>query len=202
MQKKIASLISFIFHPLLMPILGIITIFKSGTYISVVDPRLMNITLLIVLLLTVVLPLSITPFYFYTRLIRKIEMNSNKERLVPYFLTFIFFYVSHVIIKKLPLNYFFSVYMFASAISILIVLIISYFWKISTHMVGIGGFVGLTISLSLRMAANLLGILLIAIIIAGIIGYSRLKLSSHNPSQVYSGFGLGFFTITFFCLFF
>jgi len=202
MPQKIASLISTLLHPLLMPFLGIITIFRSGTYISVVDPRLMNITLLIVFILTVVLPLSIIPFYFYTRLIRKVEMGSAKERLVPYFLTFVFFYVAHVIIKKLPLNYFFSIYMFASAISVLIVLIISYFWKISTHMVGIGGFIGLVISLSFRMATNLMGILIIAIILAGIIGYSRLVLNSHSPSQVYSGFGLGFFTVTFFCLVF
>lgn len=202
MQKKIASSISILLHPLLMPFLGIITIFRSGTYISIVDPRLMNITLLIVFIFTIVLPLSIIPFYFYTRLIRKIEMNSTKERLVPYFATFVFFYIAHVVIKKLPLNYFFSIYMFASAISVLIVLIVSYFWKISTHMVGIGGFIGLVISLSIRMATNLLGILIIAIILAGITGYSRLKLNSHSPSQVYSGFGLGFFTITFFCLFF
>jgi hypothetical protein len=202
MQKKIASFISILLHPLLMPFLGIITIFRSGTYISVVDPRLMHITLLIVFILTVVLPLSIIPFYSYTRLIRKVEMSNTKERLVPYFLTFVFFYIAHIIIKKLPLNYFFSIYMFASAISVLIVLIISYFWKISTHMVGIGGFIGLVISLSFRMATNLMGILIIAIILAGIIGYSRLELSSHKPSQIYSGFGLGFFTITFFCLVF
>jgi membrane-associated phospholipid phosphatase len=202
MQKKVASFISILLHPLLMPILGIITIFRSGTYISVVDPRLMNITLLIVFILTVVLPLSIIPFYFYTRLIRKIEMNRTKERLVPYFITFVFFYIAHIVIKKLPLNYFFSIYMFASSISVLIVLIISYFWKISTHMVGIGGFIGLVLSLSLRMSTNLMGILIVAIIMAGIIGYSRLELNSHSPSQVYSGFGLGLFTVSFFCLVF
>jgi membrane-associated phospholipid phosphatase len=202
MQKKIASVISILLHPLLMPFLGIITIFFSGSYISVVDPRLMNITLLIVFILTVVLPLSIIPFYFYKRLIRKIEMNSPRERLVPYFITFIFFYIAHIIIKKLPLNYFFSIYMFASAISVLIVLIVSYFWKISTHMVGIGGFVGLVISLSFRMDTNLMGILIIAILLAGITGYSRLELNSHSPSQVYSGFGLGLFTTAFFCLVF
>lgn len=202
MQKKIAGFISILLHPLLMPFLGIITIFRSGTYISVVDPRLMNVTLLVVFILTVVLPLSIIPFYFYTRLIRKIDMNRTKERLVPYFVTFVFFYTAHFVIKKLPLNYFFSIYMFASAISVLIVLVVSYFWKISTHMVGIGGFIGLVISLSLRMATNLMGILIVAIVLAGLIGYSRLELNSHSPSQVYSGFGLGLFTVSFFCLVF
>lgn len=202
MEKKLAGLISILLHPLLMPFLGIITIFRSGTYISVVDPRLMNVTLLVVFILTVVLPLSIIPFYFYTRLIRKVEMNRTRERLVPYFVTFVLFYAAHIIIKRFPLNYFFSIYLFASSISVLIVLIISYFWKISTHMVGIGGFIGMVISLSFRMGTNMMGILIVAILLAGLAGYSRLELNAHSPSQVYSGFGLGLFTITFFCLVF
>ncbi len=202
MQIKSAKIISILFHPLLMPLLGIITIFKSGTYISYIDNRWVNITLLIVFILTVVLPLSITPFYYYTRIVRSIRMESHKERIIPYFITFALFYVAHLIIKKLPLNYFYSVYLFAASISVLMVIIISYFWKISTHMVGIGGLIGLILSLSLRMTANLMGILIITLIVAGILGTSRLKLNSHSPSQVYSGFILGFFSIVIFCLFF
>jgi membrane-associated phospholipid phosphatase len=129
-------------------------------------------------------------------------MKNHKERIIPYFITFLLLYIAHVIIKKLPLDYFYSTYLFAASISVLLVIIISYFWKISTHMVGIGGFTGLILSLSLRMTANLLGILIIAIIVAGILGTSRLKLNAHNPSQVYMGYILGFFTIVFFCLFF
>ena len=202
MQKKIASFISIVVHPLLMPFLGVIAIFKSGTYISVIDPRLMNLTLLIIFILTLVLPVSVIPFYLYTRLVRKIEMRSTRERVIPYFMTFVLFYIAYFIVKKLPLDYFFSIYLFAASVSVLILLIISYFWKISAHMVGIGGFIGLIASISLRFGANFTGLLIIAIIIAGVTGYARLILSSHNPSQVYSGFGLGFLTISFFCLFF
>ena len=202
MQIKSASIISILLHPLIMPLLGIITIFKSGTYISFIDNHWVNITLLIVFILTFVLPLSIIPFYYYTRLVRSVQMKNPKERIIPYFITFLLFYIAHVIIKKLPLDYFYSIYLFAASISVLLVIIISYFWKISTHMVGIGGLTGLILSLSLRMTANLMGILIIAIIVAGILGTSRLKLNSHSPSQVYLGFILGFFTIVFFCLFF
>lgn len=201
-QKKIARIISIVVHPLLMPFLGVVIIFKSGTYISVIDPRLMNSTLLIIFILTVVLPLSFMPFYLYTRLVRNVEMNSTRERVIPYFMTFVLFYITHIIVKRLPLDYFFSVYLFAASIAVLILVIISYFWKISAHMVGIGGFTGLVISLTLRFNANFMVILIIAIILSGITGYSRLILTSHKPSQVYTGFGLGFFIISFFCLFF
>lgn len=185
-----------------MPFLGVVIIFKSGTYISIVDPRLMNTTLLIIFALTLALPLSIMPFYLYTRMTRSIEMKNKRERIIPYFITFVLFYIAHFIIKKMPLDYFFVIYLFAASVSVLLLLIISYFWKISAHMVGIGGLIGLVLSISLRFGVNFMGILIIALIVAGIIGYSRLILTSHNPSQVYSGFGLGFFIISFFCLFF
>ena len=202
MQVKSAKIISILFHPILMPFIGIITILKSGAYIVYIDSRWANIILLVVFVLTIVLPLCLLPFYYYSKMIGNIRMKNSRERIVPYFITFILFYAAHFIVKKLPVNYFYSVYLFAAAVSVLLVIIISYFWKISTHMVGIGGLAGLIFSLSFRMTVNMMGILIIAIVIAGLMGASRLKLNSHNPLQIYSGFLLGFITIGFFCMFF
>jgi hypothetical protein len=201
-QKKIALFISVLFHPLLMPFLGLLIILKADTYISFIEHRLMIKILLFVFILTVVLPLSFLPFYLYARMVRKVEMNSTRERVIPYFLTFILFYIAHFLVKKLPLNDIYSLFLFAVSVSVLVMSIITYFWKISAHMVGIGGLTGLIISLSLRYGMNFMVILIAAIILAGITGYSRLMLASHKPSQVYSGFALGFFIISFFCLFF
>jgi hypothetical protein len=201
-QKKIALFISFLLHPLLMPFLGMIIILRADTYISVIDPRLMTRILIIIFILTVVLPLSFLPFYFYTRIVRKAEMNSTKERVIPYFLTFILFYIAHFLVKRLPLSDIYSLFLFAVSVSVLVMSIITYFWKISAHMVGLGGLTGLVISLSLRYGVNYMVILIIVIMLAGIAGYARLVLTSHNPPQVYSGFALGFLIISFFCLFF
>jgi hypothetical protein len=201
-QKKIALFISVLLHPLLMPFLGLVIILKADTYISFIEPRLMLKILLFIFILTVILPLSFIPFYLYARVVRKVEMNSTKERVIPYFLTFILFYIAHFIVKKLPLNDIYSLFLFAVSVSVLVMSIITYFWKISAHMVGVGGVTGLVISLSLRYGANFMVILVIVIILAGITAYSRLVLASHKPSQVYSGFALGFFIISFFCLFF
>jgi hypothetical protein len=201
-QKKIALFISVLLHPLLMPFLGLLIILKADTYISFIEHRLMIKILLFVFVLTVVLPLSFLPFYLYARMVRKAEMNSTKERVIPYFLTFILFYIAHFLVKKLPLNDIYSLFLFAVSVSVLVMSIITYFWKISAHMVGIGGLTGLIISLSLRYGMNFMIILIAVVILAGITGYSRLMLASHKPSQVYSGFALGFFIISFFCLFF
>jgi hypothetical protein len=201
-QKKIALVITVLLHPLLMPFLGLLIIFRADTYMSFIEHRLLIKILIFIFVLTVALPLSFLPFYLYARLVRKVEMNSTRERVIPYFLTFILFYIAHFMVKKLPLNDIYSLFLFAVSVSVLVMSIITYFWKISAHMVGIGGITGLIISLSLRYGANYMVMLIVAIILAGITGYSRLMLASHKPSQVYSGFALGFFIISFFCLFF
>ena len=69
MEKRIALIISYITHPLLVPLLGLMVITHSGTYAADLDPRLSRFIFLSVFLLTCMLPLTLLPFYFYTKLI-------------------------------------------------------------------------------------------------------------------------------------
>jgi membrane-associated phospholipid phosphatase len=80
---------------------------------------------------------------------------------------------------------------FCSGVSILITALINLKYKISAHMVGIGGMVGLLISLALLLKISLLVPLIGSILIAGLIGSSRIFLKEHKPSQIYSGFTIG-----------
>lgn len=72
---------------------------------------------------------------------------------------------------------------------------INFFWKISVHSIGVGGINGLLIGISRIMEAEITPLLFLSVLIAGLVGFARLKLNAHNYSQVYTGFLLGFFTI-------
>src|SRR3972149_9728143 len=98
-------------------------------------------------------------------------------------------------VRKLPVSSVYQRFLFASCISVLLVLTISYFWKISAHLVGWGGLTGLIASLSLRFHTDLMIFLIIALILSGITAFARLRLNAHNQSQVYSGFLLGILTV-------
>jgi membrane-associated phospholipid phosphatase len=76
-------------------------------------------------------------------------------------------------------------------ISVLCALVINRFWKISAHMLAIGGLIGVMIGLSKDIPHAMPIILAALIFIAGAIGFSRLYLRAHSHGQVYVGFSLG-----------
>ena len=58
-------------------------------------------------------------------------------------------------------------------------------------MAGIGAVCGLLIGLAFRLNLDLTFQIIAAIACAGLVGYARLKLNSHKPSEVYLGFLAG-----------
>jgi len=191
MGGKIAHIISFITHPLLMPMLGLLIISNSGTYAADLDQRYTSFIYLSVILLTCMIPLAMMPLFYYTHLAKNLQFSERRERLFPLYVTLIFYIAAYILIRKLPVSQVYQRLMFSSCLSVLFVLAISYFWKISAHLVGWGGIVGLILILSFRFDSDLMLYLIIAIMAAGITAFARLRLDEHSPLQVYSGFLIG-----------
>ena len=72
--------------------------------------------------------------------------------------------------------------------------IINSWWKISTHTAAIGGVAGGLFAFGEIFAFNPVGWLCLVLIIAGLLGTSRMILRQHTLSQVLSGFGVGLVT--------
>jgi membrane-associated phospholipid phosphatase len=62
-------------------------------------------------------------------------------------------------------------------------------------MVGMGGMTGLIVYLIIHMQVNLEFYLIIAILVAGLVGTSRLILKAHKPFEIYSGFIIGWIVV-------
>jgi hypothetical protein len=58
-------------------------------------------------------------------------------------------------------------------------------------MMGIGGLTGTLIAISFKLHTNLEYFILAAIFVSGILGYSRMKLNSHNSFEIYTGWLAG-----------
>ena len=81
---------------------------------------------------------------------------------------------------------------FVGAIIILFIAsIVSKFWKISLHMLGIGGVVGVLFSLNI-LFGGLFKFAILSILVAGILAMARLAEKAHSESQIYIGFLIGF----------
>jgi membrane-associated phospholipid phosphatase len=195
MEKRFANFLSYITHPLLTPLLGLLVISNSGTYAADLDPRFTQFIYLAVFVLTFLLPVTLIPFLRYLDLAKTLHFHDRKERLMPLYITLAFYIAAYFLISKLPISEVYQRFLFSASLSVLFVLIISYFWKISSHLTGWGGLVGLIFSLSIRFESDLMLFLIVSILITGLVGFARLRLGAHNALQVYSGFLMGFLTM-------
>lgn len=200
MLQKIARTISILFHPIIMPTLGLLILFNSHSILIYTYPSVKRAIYIITFFGTSVLPLSFIPFFMYSRFLDNWLMNERKERVVPFLITTILYFFTYFLIWRFPLSSFVKQFLLASAVSVGFVTLISLKWKISVHMVGIGGIIGLLLSLVIHENANVQVYLIPAIVVAGLVGSARLILHVHKSMQIYAGFLLGLVIVMLFLL--
>lgn len=192
MQRLIAKVISIILHPLFMPAYGILILFYiSGTFLTYLPGLVKRIVFIIIIVNTIILPLSVVPFFISQKIIKSIHMETTRERIIPLTMNSIFFYLGFYLLNKLQVPDLIKMYVFASFSVVVVTLLISLKWKISIHMIGIGGLTGAIISISWHLGVDMKAIWMGLMLFGGLIGFARLELNKHTPAQVYSGFFTG-----------
>ena len=194
-----AKLFSYVFHPLLMPTLGIVLIFTSGTYLSYLPFEGIRLIFLLTFLGTFIIPLSFIPLYYYFSIIKNAEMETSDQRIIPLVITFITYCCTFYLMRKIPIPFINSFIMACCAVLLLNTIVIQK-WKISSHLLGLGGLTGLVLALNIRLNADISLFFILLIFVTGLVATSRLKLNVHSPAQVYAGYFLGLFVVSFFLL--
>ena len=192
MLEKLSKIISHIFHPLLIPTVGFLVLFYSGTYLSYLPLSIKAWITSIVFVCTFFLPLMFILFLRYQEIINTIRMKEKKDRHIPIIITFFLFVFCFYLIRRIDIPNMFYSFMLGGLISLLITFFITIWFKISMHMVGLGGLIALIIFISFYLKVNLSFYLILVILFAGITGSARLHLKAHTPVEVYSGFVMGF----------
>jgi len=145
------------------------------------------------LITTFVFPLMNVFLLLKLKLISSLEMETKEERRIPYLAAAIFYFAESYFLFNADVPAPVKAMMFGATLLVVLVFVINFFWKISAHMVGAGGLAGMMIALSSRMQINVLYMIMALILISGVVGWARLRISTHTQSQVYAGFLLGVF---------
>jgi hypothetical protein len=194
MAKILFKTISYLLHPAFMTLFGVVIIL-TFSHLSLLTFDGKKAIFIMVALTTFLFPLAIVPLFYYQRLITGIEISDRKERLFPIFISAAFYYFGYYILHKYAAPVFLQDYLFAAFLSVLLAALIHLKWKISLHMIGIGGFIGLLSVLSFLYKIQLEWILMGAILMAGLLGTARLYLKEHTHMQIYVGFLTGFILV-------
>ena len=178
-----------------MPTYGFALIFFTKNYISTFTPPNFKLVILAVtFVFTFLLPTINVLILLKMGKINSLEMETNKERIIPYGSAALYYFALFYLFYHAQFPAVFKNLVLGGALSILFTWLINFKWKISAHMVGIGGIAGAALGIIYRLHVDMQLILLVIIFFAGILGYARLRLKAHTPAQVYTGFILGFLT--------
>ncbi len=191
-QAKAAKVISLVFHPVFMPLYGLLIIFSAPTLFGYLPFNVKRILFLIVLVNNVLLPLSLLPYLRYRNYITSWLMESRKERMLPLFIVTILYAATSYIIIRYPVPVFIKTFIAGIFIISLALTAINLWWKISVHSTAVGSIAALVLVLSIKMNSTLLWPLLIVILGSGLTMSARLKLNVHSIAEVWIGYFFGY----------
>ncbi len=200
MITRIATILTYLFHPILMSMIGILVIFNAGIYISDIPDEFKRFIYSIVFLSNVLIPLTLVPALYLFKNIQHITLNERRERIIPLFFSAICYYLGYYLVSRFSSIRVIDTFLFSSVVVLFILLLVSVFWKISIHMAGLGGLTGLILMLSLLYTLDMTFFLSVAILISGIVATARLKLQSHNLLQIITGYVAGLVIVCVFLL--
>lgn len=190
MKGFILKGVSVVFHPLIMPLLGVLFYFsKTPRFIPV---PIMKAKIFSVVILTIILPILL---FFLLKTINKVNsiyLKSTKERLIPLFINCIIILL--ILIRVLTPNEIIELYYFFLGIlcSTLTCFILAIFKvKASIHMIAASGFFMFAVALGMHYSININGTIALMMIVIGAVATSRLHLKAHTNQELILGLFIG-----------
>ena len=183
---------SFIFHPLLMPLIGVGLYFKLTP--KFIEPEIIIIKTYAIIIITILIPLISFFLLKNSGLVKSINLKEVQERKYPLMIQIIliFIIITRVFTKyHHPELYYFFIAVAVSSLAALILVIINF--KVSLHQMGIAGVTMFLIALSIHFTENYLFEISLFFLINGWVASSRLETKSHSISELFIGFILGVF---------
>ena len=187
-----ARVVSMVFTPFYLPILGLVALFFFS-YLSQYLPSYKFFVLAVVYFFTILLPTFLIHLYRRYQGWSLIELGHKERRIVPYLISILCYYTCLYIMEQMHIPYFMRSIVASALVIQIVYALINVWWKISTHTAAIGGVAGALLIFSELFNFNPMWWFSLVLLVAGILGTSRMILRQHSLAQVVGGFLIGFF---------
>lgn len=195
-MKKLANIISSLFHPLLMATYGCLLLFfglTNSVYYLFTPLRIKIVITIVVFAFTFLLPVLNLLILYKMKYISSLKIESRNQRTFPLIMTSLCYFGLYYMILDFNVWPTVKLFILGGALCIFFAAIINIWWKISAHMIGIGGVIGALVALCYFTQMPVFVAISGCVLLAGLIGFARLYLDSHTEGQIYVGFTFGCF---------
>jgi membrane-associated phospholipid phosphatase len=212
-MKSFFNTLSYIFHPILLPVLGLYFLFETPTNSpGYIVTSLYNLPLEFKInlyklfgFLTILAPGISIWIMYQNKIISSIKLENRLERFTPIGITAVYYVMNYVLLRIMIPEHMIISFIFPYAFGLVLIVIaafiMNYFTKISLHMLGFFGVIGTIMGYFQNQLDYNLFFLIFLIIVGGLIGSARIYLKAHTLKEVVLGiiigFGIGFVCMKF-----
>lgn len=189
----LAKIVSYLFHPLFIP--GYVFLFLTVYFpfeFAGITPHKLSLKIFSVFWMTAFFPAFAVFLLWRLGFSNSIYLRTQKERIIPYFITMFFYWWMHYLSKNQPdqpvvLQFFYLGIFYTTIVGV----ILNNFFKISMHTIGTSS-AATAIMLMAWFYQTDIGIAIaFFVLLNGIVATARFICSNHTPLEIYSGMGLG-----------
>lgn len=188
-----ARIVSTVLHPLVMPLVTLVLLFAFDPYLRTM-PGVFVYLLLVVVVNTVAPAISL--FVLYRKgVLSDMEIAKRSERTLPFLIVLAYFILTYVLLVTGDTMYIPSIYLstwMGLIVSIALAIVITKRFKISMHMLGQGGALGALLAVQNIHFESHFELNVVLLLLAGTLGWARIRLGVHRHIEVYTGYLLGF----------
>ncbi|HLT93651.1 MAG TPA: hypothetical protein VKZ56_03775 [Membranihabitans sp.] len=208
MNRKLATLISIVFHPIWFPF-GMLVLYLLANPIAFgqSQPFEDGVLVLQTLIICLILPLVSILIMWKSKLISSLHLDQRMERIGPYIAMLIFLLWYYLNINQYGVAPVFRMYILGALIALILVFLTNLFIKVSAHGAGVAGILMNSIAawkkfdyevvpfriLSSIYTLNFEIIIAIFALILFIVLLSRFYLKKHNLMELFGGVLYGIF---------
>ena len=186
-----AEVLSVAFHPIFMPLYGLLIIYSSPTLLSFIPTGLKRMIFILAVTNNVMLPLALAAVLWTRGAISTFNARDRNERVLLLTFALLMYTLSAGLLMKMQVPLLFRAYFISLAAVTMITLIITSVYMISLHAAGIGGLIALIVFMIFLYDIQTVWQLVTVIVTGGAVMSSRLWLNGHTPTEVWTGLFTG-----------
>ncbi len=192
--EKAARVISWITHPLLMPLAAVALLLYGGTYLAFLSPPVKHFVLTLVFLNTLLIPLAYMHVFRRLGIIGSYYLEQRRERYLPIALYILLLLITRIILRRVQQPVILTDLFLALTVTAALTFLVTLRWKVSLHLAAWGSLSALLLAVSFRLTHTFTLWWLLSLPAAGLTATARLLLRQHTPDEVYAGFFVAFAT--------
>lgn len=188
MIKKVATGITWILSPLLIPTYTTLLILYTQFHFAMLSWPARRFLLIVIILSTAIMPAL-------TLLISRAGLGRHTGKQHPMWVSLMFIALYYnlgvYVLNKLPLYSIFKVMLLTGSFVIVAIILLSAWKKLNILMTALGAVFGMVTALSLRIGANPIQLLTLIALLAGVAGMAVLIKKDNTLDETVTGFPVG-----------